>query len=108
MKKFILIIDCVSIFTRLLKGERIEGVLYLDTTTKIPTFKPWYRKSPKHPKDELVMKTPWGWIKRSPKRMKRFSSVPLESTMEQKLNYMDMENRLHKEAIVDFEIIERC
>ena len=54
------------------------------------------------------MKTPWGWVKRSKTRLKRFTSVPLDMTAGVKLAAVDRENEAVKDIVVDEELIEFC
>ena len=110
MKKYIIIINALEIMAGLLRGEKFEGVLFLDKETHFPTFKPWNRKAPKHRKDVLVAKTPWGWVKQSMMRKKRYSSIPSDLSLEEKLAILDEENELAKKALIEQELdlIEFC
>ena len=100
MKKFIFILNALDIMAGLLKGKRYEGVLFMDMNTGLPTFKAYNRKPRVRKKDALVEKLPWGWVRASLKRMKRFTSFPNDLTLEEQLAILDKENELAKEALV--------
>ncbi len=57
-------------------------------------------------KDRLVKKLPWGWVKESLERVKRYSSVPKEMTLAEKLAVLDEENELAKKALIESYLIE--
>ena len=99
MKKFIYIINAIELLKQLVMGKRIEGVLYVDSNTGALTFKAYNRKSGKHPKDVLVCKTPYGWVKRSCLRVKRFTSIPIDMCPLEKMEVLDHENLLAKEEM---------
>lgn len=107
MKKYVFLIDTVALMCRVLAGKRVQGVLYLDDETGRLTFRangePQGRVH-----DELIVKTPWGWVKRSRTRLKRFSSVPLDMTASVKMAAFDRENEAVKDIVVDEELIEFC
>ena len=60
MKKYIFVLNAVSVMAKLLKDKRIEGVLYIDQNTGKLTFKAYNRQSREREKDRLVKKLPWG------------------------------------------------
>ena len=101
MKKFIYIINAIELLKQLVMGKRIEGVLYVDSNTGALTFKAYNRKSEKNPKDVLVCKTPYGWVKRSCLRVKRFTSLPIDMFPSEKMQALDHENRLAKIAMTE-------
>ena len=105
-KKYIFILNAISVMAKLLKEKRVEGVLYLDEDTGKLTFKAYNRLPRKRQKDELVKKTPWGWLKASIERVKRYSSVPKDLSLEEKMAIFDEENELIKQALIENYIIE--
>ena len=107
MRKYIFILNVLDIMTGLLKGNRYEGVLYMDKNTRLLTFKPYNRKAPKHRKDVLLAKLPWGWVKESSRRTKRHTSMPKELTFAEKLAILDQENKLAKEALMKNELFNQ-
>ena len=108
MKKYIFVIDIVNLMSQLLAGKHLKGSLFIDDETGRLTFKAYNISESGRSRDELVKKTPWGWVRRSKLRLKRFSSVPLDMTLHTKLAAFDRENTMQKEAIVDQELIEFC
>ena len=52
-KKYIYILNAVSVMAKLLKDKRIEGVLYIDQNTGKLTFKAYNRQSREREKDRL-------------------------------------------------------
>ncbi len=71
--------NAIELLQKLVSGERVEGVLYMDQDTGKLTFKAWNRKSPKHrPKDRLICALENGWLKESPERIKFYNSVKKE------------------------------
>ena len=54
----------------------------------------------------LIKKTPWGWLKGSATRHKRYTSMPNELTLEEQLEIMDQENEMAKRALIESYIIE--
>ena len=79
MKKYIFVLNAVSVMAKLLKDKRIEGVLYIDQNTGKLTFKAYNRQSREREKDRLVKKLPWGWVKESVERVKVFGSFPKDT-----------------------------
>lgn len=77
MKKYIFILDVLNIVAGLKTGKRIEGVLYLDKVSGMPTFKA-YNRQPRRskPKDKLLCYLEHGWVKESVQRIKLFESLP--------------------------------
>jgi len=77
MKKYIFIMDVLKIMEGLKTGKRIEGVLYLDKESGMPTFKA-YNRQPRRsrPKDKLLCYLEHGWVKESVQRIKVFESLP--------------------------------
>ena len=54
----------------------------------------------------MVKKLPWGWVKESLLRVKRYSSLPKELTLPEKLAILDEENEQAKNALIESYIIE--
>ena len=104
MKKYISIEE--EVLTRLVEGKRVEGSLRRDKWTGIITFNAYKRLAKKRVKEVLIKKTPWGWVKASVARKKRFTSVPNDITLEEQLEIMDQENELAKRALIEDYIIE--
>ena len=104
MKKYIVIEE--EVLVRLVSGKYVVGSLHRDKWTGIITFNAYNRQPKKRQKDELVKKTPWGWLKASIGRVKRYSSVPKELSLEEKLAIFDEENELIKKVLIDNYIIE--
>ena len=108
MKKFIYIINAIELLEQLVMGKRIEGVLYVDSNTGGITFKAYNRTRDKNPKDVMVRKTPYGWVKQSMLRIKRFTSVPIDMSPLEKMQVLDHENALAREAMLECEIESLC
>ena len=104
MKKYIVIEE--EVLVRLVSGKYVEGSLHRDKWTDMITFNAYNRLPRKRQKDELVKKTPWGWLKASIERVKRYSSVPKDLSLEEKLAIFDEENELIKQALIENYIIE--
>lgn len=107
MKKYIIIDD--EVLERLISGKPIEGSMRMDVMTRVITFKAWHRSTPKYrPKDHLLAKLPWGWLKESQTRIKTFASVPKDSGMAGVMQLMEQNHRSVKDALIDRELIEFC
>jgi small nuclear ribonucleoprotein (snRNP)-like protein len=104
MKKLIFIEE--EVLVRLMEGKYVEGSLHRDKWTSVITFNAYNRQPRKRHKDALLKKTPWGWLKASIERVKRYSSVPKELSLEEKLAIFDEENELIKQALIENYIIE--
>lgn len=104
MRKLVFIEEEVLI--RLMEGKHVEGSLFRDKWTGIITFNAYKRLLKKRAKDVLIKKTPWGWLKGSAERHKRYTSVPNELTLEEQLEIMDQENEMAKRALIESYIIE--
>ena len=50
---------------------------------------------------------PYGRVTKTPKRFKRYTSIPIDMPFAKKLDTLDEENKLAREALVDYEILER-
>ena len=106
MKKFVFVLNAIELLAQLMNGKRVEGVLYIDQDTGVLTFKAYNRQPRIREKDRLVKKLPWGWVKESLLRVKRYSSLPKELTLPEKLAILDEENELAKNALIENYIIE--
>ena len=100
----------MEVMERLVSGKYVEGSLHRDKWTGMITFNAYNRLPRKRQKDDLLKKTPWGWLKASIERVKRYSSVPKDLSLEEKLAIFDEENELIKQALIDHELdlIEFC
>ncbi len=110
MRKYIFILDALELMTKLIVGKRVEGVLYMDENTGRLTFKAYNRTCPKHRKDQLVRKLPWGWVKESIERVKVFGSFPKDMGTAAMMGQLDEHHRDAKNALIDRELdlIEFC
>ena len=104
MKKYIVIEE--EVLVRLVSGKYVEGSLHRDKWTGMITFNAYNRQPRKRQKDDLLKKTPWGWLKASIERVKRYSSVPKDLSLEEKMAIFDEENELIKQALIENYIIE--
>ena len=104
MKKYIVIEE--EVLVRLVSGKYVEGSLHRDKWTGMITFNAYNRLPRKRQKDDLLKKTPWGWLKASIERVKRYSSVPKDLSLEEKMAIFDEENELIKKALIENYIIE--
>ena len=107
MKKYVFMIDITALMSRVLAGKHVQGVLYLDLERGGLTFRA-NSEPQERAQDRLVKKTPWGWVRRSKTRLKRYSSVPLDMSPDVKLAAFDRENEAVKDVVVDEELIEFC
>ena len=109
MKKFIIILNAIEVLKLLLSGKMVEGALFIDKTTHKLTFKAYNRKSENHQKlpEALIRKTPYGRVTRTLTRIKQYISIPINMPFLEKLDTLNEENRLAKEAVIDREIINR-
>ena len=98
--------NAIELLGQLMNGKRVEGVLYMDQNTGKLTFKAYNRQPRIREKDRLMKKLPWGWVKESLLRVKRYSSLPKELTLPEKLAILDEENELAKNALIESYIIE--
>lgn len=106
MKKYIFILDAVTLLAMVLAGKRIQGVLYLDEETGRLTFKPYYRRGQHRCDDRLVRTLEHGWVKESMERIKMYLSLPKCLGTARMMGVMDREAREAKEALIDRELIE--
>ena len=104
MRKYIELSE--EVIARLVCGKCVEGSLHRDEWTGRVTFRAYQRQPRVREKDRLVKKLPWGWVKESLLRVKRYSSLPKELTLPEKLAILDEENELAKNALIESYIIE--
>ena len=104
MRKYIELSE--EVIARLVCGKCVEGSLRRDEWTGKVSFRAYQRQSRIREKDRLVKKLPWGWVKESLLRVKRYSSLPKELTLPEKLAILDEENELAKNALIESYIIE--
>ena len=104
MRKLVFIEE--EVLVRLMEGKHVEGSLHRDKWTGIITFNAYKRLLKKRAKDVLIKKTPWGWVKGSVERNKRYTSLPNELTLEEQLEILDQENEMAKRALIESYIIE--
>ena len=108
MKKYIAIEE--EVLVRLLEGKYVEGSLHRDLWTGIITFNVYKRLSREpgyvRPKDRLVKKLPWGWVKESLERIKVFSSFPKDVGTARVMGLLEEHTRDAKCALIEREIIE--
>jgi hypothetical protein len=99
MKKYIEIEE--EVYVRLLEGKYVEGSMHRDKWSKVIVFNAYNRLPRKRKKDELVKKTPWGGLKASVARYKRYLAIPNELSLEEQLALFDEENELAKNALIE-------
>lgn len=104
MRKLIFIINILDIWSELKKGKRIEGVLYLDKNTGVPTFKAYNRTSKSRPKDKLLRYLEHGWVKESSERIKVYESMPKRLGAARMIMTLERETKEAASVIVEQEI----
>ena len=104
-KKYIFILNAISVMAKLLKEKRVEGVLFLDENTGKLSFKAYNRQPRVREKDRLVKKLPWGWVKESMERIKVFGSFPKDVGTAQVMGLLEDHTRDTKNALIDRELI---
>ena len=106
MKKYIQIEE--EVLVRLVEGKYVEGSLHRDKWTGQITFRAYNRQSRCGTQsEELLRKTPYGRVTKTLKRIKQYISIPIDMPFAMKQDTFDEENRLAKEALIDYEIISR-
>ena len=104
MRKYIEI--PLEVVEHLVEGKYVEGSLHRDAWTGKIVFNAWVRKKPKHPKDKLIKKVPWGWVKESVERIKVFGSFPKDVGTAQVMGLLEDNTRDAKNALIDRELID--
>ena len=110
MKKYIYVLNAISVMAKLLNEKRVEGVLFLDENTGKLTFKAYNRQPRVREKDRMVKKLPWGWVKESLERIKVFGSFPKDFCTTQVMELLDEHAKDAKNALIERELdlIEFC
>ena len=91
MRKIVLIEE--EVLVRLMEGKRVEGAMFRDKWTGVINFNAYKRLAKKRVKDVLIKKTPWGWLKGSTTRHKRYTSMPNDLTLLEKAAISLLSNR---------------
>ena len=104
MRKLIFIMNVLEIVKGLNKGKRIEGVLYLDKNTGVPTFKAYNRTSKSRPKDKVLRYLEHGWVKESSERIKVYESMPKRLGAARMIMTLEGETKEAANVIVEQEI----
>ena len=94
-------------FARMQMGLRVEGTVGFDTCKGMGDLNAFIRKRYNKPQDKLVKKLPWGWVKKSLTRVKVFASFPDDVGTARVLGLLDDHTRDAKNALIEYEIIER-
>lgn len=94
-------------FARMQMGLRVEGTVGFDTCKGMGDLNAFNRKRYSKPKDKLVKKLPWGWVKKSLTRVKVFASFPDDVGTARVLGLLDDHTRDAKNALIEYGIIER-
>ena len=99
-----------GVLKRILQGKTIRGGIRKMDEGFCLTFKEYKRLPYARYKDVLIEKTPWGWMKKSLIKTKRFAGFPSDLTLEEKLKILDKENELNKKTLIEEELdkIEFC
>ncbi len=106
MKKYIFIIDFVEITVKLLRGESIEGRMYFDKEKRRLTFKPWYRKAPKHAKQKKWCDLDGGWLGESELHIVRHEKFPKSLGLKRIIDLFRRDEEQTKEALTNKDIID--
>lgn len=107
MKKYIFVLNAITLLGILKKGKRVEGVLFIDEETGCLSFKA-YNRMPrvKRKRDRLIALLEHGWVKESTDRIKVYESVPKELGTPRVMTILDREHMAAKDALIDREIDE--
>ena len=114
MKKYIFVLNAIELLEKLMDGKRVEGVLFMDQNTGKLTFRAYNRASREpgyvRPKDQLVKKLPWGWVKESLERIKVFGSFPKDMGTATVMGQLEEHAHDAKNALIERELdlIEFC
>ena len=110
MKKYIFVLNAIELFSKLMDGKRVQGVLYIDGNTGRLTFKAYNRQSRTRLRDRLICRMEHGWVKESEERIKVYESVPKELGTAHVMAILDREVKDAKDALIDRELdmIEFC
>ena len=92
---------------RMMEGKRVEGTVGYNPRTRMGDLNAFNRKKCNKPQDKLVKKLPWGWVKKSLTRVKVFASFPDDVGTARVLGLLDDHTCDAKNALIEYEIIER-
>ena len=106
MKKFVFILNALDIVARLLKGERVEGVLYQDKDTGVITFKAWNRTAPKHYRERKLGDLDNGWVGETEKHVTRHEKFAKSMGLTGIMASMERDNHQSIETLLESELIE--
>ena len=95
-------------WARMLTGKRVEGTIGIDRLTGRKDFNAFNRQKRNRPKDRLIKKLPWGWVKESLQRIKVFGSFPKDMGTANILGELELHHRDAKTALIERELIEFC
>ena len=105
IKKYIQIEE--EVLVRLVEGKYVEGSLHRDKWTGQITFRAYNRQSRKRKKDKLIRYLEHGWVKESTKNLKYYESIPKKIGMASVISVLERDTKVAKEALVDYELINR-
>lgn len=108
MKKFIFIVNALEIIAGLVKGEKFEGVLYLDKDTHVLTFKAWKRKAPKHPKQKKICDLDGGWLGETDKHYVRHEKFAKSLGLKSILMLLERDHHQSEDAIISCDLIDNA
>ena len=89
------------------EGKYVEGSLHRDKWTGQITFRAYNRQSRKRKKDKLIRYLEHGWVKESTKNLKYYESIPKKIGMASVISVLERDTKVAKEALVDYELINR-
>ena len=102
MKKYIDIKEASELLDSIVRGKRVEGVLFKDKYTGQLTFKAYNRQSRARRCDRLVRHLEHGWVKESQERIKVFESIPKVIGTPKVLTTLERETKEAGMAIIDY------
>ena len=106
-KKYVIITNAIEALTKLKAEKRLEGVLFLDKTNGSIKFKAYNRKPRVRLKDRIIRYLEHGWVKESPDRIKVYESLPKNIGTARMMSVLEREAKEVKNALMEWEIIER-
>ena len=101
MKKYIDIKEASELLDSIVRGKRVEGVLFKDKYTGQLTFKAYNRQSRARRCDRLVRHLEHGWVKESVERYKVYESIPKCLGVPRVLTTLEREVKEAQCAIID-------
>ena len=96
--------NAIELFSKLMNGKRVQGVLYIDENTGKLTFKPNSNKPRTRLRDRLICRMEHGWVKESEERIKVYESVPKQLGTARVMSILDREHKCAKNALIDREL----